>query len=80
MYYIVAADTIEQLQNAALALVDSVKTVDEKRTILCTSINEKSVRVVEKFRTILSKNSDIARIRQIYGNVFSADLLIQFKD
>ncbi|GJQ74490.1 hypothetical protein Trydic_g21359 [Trypoxylus dichotomus] len=78
--YVVIATAIEQLQNSSLALRDQFKIVDEVEAMLYTLDGPKSVRVLDKYRSVLSKNADFARLKQIYGYSSSTDPLVQLKD
>lgn len=45
-----------------------LKILDEVETVLCTLNGEKKVGILEKFGSVLSKNLNFVRLRQIYSN------------
>ncbi|MBZ5796409.1 hypothetical protein K8353_40730 [Burkholderia contaminans] len=58
-------DVIEKIQNSALSLVESLQIVDDMTAQLQTINNEKNNGVKEKFESVLRKNPDFAKLRQI---------------
>lgn len=78
--YIAIADAIHKLQNTSLSLVESLQIVDDVQTVLQTLKDKRSICVREKFNSVLSKNADFARLRQVYSNSAAGDPLSNFKD
>ncbi|KAJ8958587.1 hypothetical protein NQ318_016308 [Aromia moschata] len=77
---IVIRDAIRQFQNTSLSLMESLHIIDQLKTQLQTVGDKIGVIVKEKFETLLRKNPDLDRLRNIYTNSVPEDPLTEFKE
>lgn len=75
-------EAIDKLQNPSLSLVESLQIVDDVHSQLNTLSNEKNHLVTEKLNSVLHKNSDFIRLRNLCNDRDSApvDPVGNFKD
>lgn len=65
---------IEKLQNSSLSLVESLQIVDDVNTQLQAINDAKNNRVSEKFESVLRKDPDFSKLRQICDGASTASL------
>ncbi|KAJ8934177.1 hypothetical protein NQ314_013531 [Rhamnusium bicolor] len=67
-------DAIEKLQNTSMSLVESLQIVDDVNTQLQTINDAKNKPVIEKFESVLWKDPDFTKLRQICDGASTAAL------
>ncbi|XP_018576980.1 uncharacterized protein LOC108915438 [Anoplophora glabripennis] len=72
-------DAIEKLQNSALSLAESLQIVDDIGSTLHAIKDVKNDCVVEKWESVLKKNSDFIKLREIWGGA-STDTLSECRE
>lgn len=69
-------DAIQRLENSALPLKESLQIVDDVNNLLQAANDAKTSRVLKKFNSVLTKNSDFATLRQICNGVSTHPLTL----